>query len=82
MMWWNCKNGSSWIYGSNQTYFLPTDMLGFVNGTAYTFYAWANNTDGNYGMETYTDNFNITNNTIQLSSLYSDRGQGSSGSRS
>jgi len=46
-IWWNCKNGSSWIYGSNQTYTTPTSMTGFVNGTSYTFYGWANNTDGN-----------------------------------
>jgi len=49
---WNCKNGSSWIYGSNITYTAPTSMTGFVNGTAYTFYAWANNTDGNWDEET------------------------------
>lgn len=46
VIWWNCKNGTSWIYGSNQTYTVPTSMTGFVNGTAYTFYAWANNTLG------------------------------------
>jgi hypothetical protein len=51
-IWWNCKNGSSWIYGSNQTYTVPTDMTGFTVGTSYTFYAWANNTDGNSDEET------------------------------
>jgi hypothetical protein len=44
-IWYNCKNGTAWIYGSNQTYTSPTDMTGFVNGT-YEFYAWANNTEG------------------------------------
>lgn len=47
--WYNCKNGSSWIYGSNQTYSSPTSMTGFVNGTSYTLYVFANNTDGNSG---------------------------------
>jgi len=48
VIWWNCKNGSSWIYGSNITYTAPTSMTGFVNGTSYTFYAWANNTLGEW----------------------------------
>ena len=51
-IWWNCKNGTSWIYGTNQTYTTPTSMTGFVNGTSYTFYAWANNTDGEWDEET------------------------------
>ena len=51
-IWWNCKNGTTWIYGSNQTYTVPTSMTGFVIGTSYTFYAWANNTDGNSDEET------------------------------
>jgi len=50
--WFNCKNGTSWIYGSNQTYTVPTSMTGFVNGSSYTFYGWANNTDGNMDEET------------------------------
>lgn len=44
-IWFNCKNGSEWIYGNNQTYSSPTSMTGFVNGT-YVFYGWANNTEG------------------------------------
>ena len=51
-IWWNCKNGTSWIYGTNQTYTVPTSMTGFVDGASYTFYAWANNTDGNWDEET------------------------------
>jgi hypothetical protein len=51
-IWWNCKNGTSWIYGTNQTYTTPTSMTGFVNGTSYTFYAWANNTLGEWDEET------------------------------
>jgi len=49
---WNCKNGTTWIYGSNQTYTVPTSMTGFVDGTSYTFYAWANNTLGEWDEET------------------------------
>jgi hypothetical protein len=51
-IWWNCKNGSSWIYGSNQTYTVATSMTGFTIGTSYTFYAWANNTDAEVGVST------------------------------
>jgi hypothetical protein len=51
-IWWNCKNGTSWIYGSNQTYTAPTSMTGFVDGASYTFYAWANNTLGEWDEET------------------------------
>jgi hypothetical protein len=51
-IWWNCKNGTSWIYGSNQTYTVPTSMTGFVNGSSYTFYGWANNTLGEWDEET------------------------------
>lgn len=33
----------------------------------------ANNSDGNYNIETYTDNLNISEDTFELSSKYSDR---------
>ena len=42
---WNCKNGTNWIYGSNQTYTGPVLMTGFVNGQQYTFYVFAKATD-------------------------------------
>jgi hypothetical protein len=45
-IWWNCKNGSNWIYGSNQTYTVAINATGFIIGTSYSLYAWANNTDG------------------------------------
>jgi cyclophilin family peptidyl-prolyl cis-trans isomerase len=49
-IWYNCKNGTSWIYASNQTYTVSTYMANFmtdfVNGSQYIFYAWANATDG------------------------------------
>lgn len=51
VIWYNCKNGSSWIYPSNQTYTTSTSMSGFLNGM-YVFYAYANNTDGNEDSET------------------------------
>jgi hypothetical protein len=47
--WYNCQNGSSWVYVSNQTYTIPMNMTGFINGTSYTFHAWANNTAGTVG---------------------------------
>jgi len=51
-IWWNCKNDTTWIYGTNQTYTVPTNMTDFMNGTSYTFYGWANNTDGFIGEST------------------------------
>ncbi len=50
--WFNCKNGTDWVYGSNQTYIGTTTMTGFTNKATYTFYAWANNTLGNIGVAT------------------------------
>jgi hypothetical protein len=50
-IWYNCKNSTSWIYGSNQTYTVPTNMTVDTIGV-YTFYAWANNTDGDFGLST------------------------------
>jgi len=49
--WWNCKNGSDWIYTSNQTYPGAAQMTGFTVGS-YTFYGYANNTDGTEGVAT------------------------------
>jgi peptidylprolyl isomerase len=51
-IWYNCKNGTSWIYASNQTYTVSSYMTNFVNGTQYIFYAWANATDGTVGQST------------------------------
>ena len=64
-IWWNCKNGSSWIFGSNQTYTVPTSMTGFVIGTSYTFYAWANNTDGDWDEETVMFTVEILASTVE-----------------
>jgi len=44
--WYNLKNGTDWVYVSNQTYTTPTTMTGIVNGVLYTLYAYANNTYG------------------------------------
>jgi hypothetical protein len=50
--WYNCKNGTDWIYPSNQSWPGAASFTGFVNGTQYTAYFWANNTDGIEGMAT------------------------------
>lgn len=47
--WYNLKNGSNWVYGTNQTYTTVTSMTNIVNGTEYEFYAYANNTEGDEG---------------------------------
>ena len=44
-VWWNIKNGSSWVYSYNQTYTAASSKVGFANGT-YTFYAYAANSAG------------------------------------
>jgi hypothetical protein len=51
-IWWSCKNGTSWVYASNNTYTVTTQMTGFVNSAQYTFYAWANATDGTTSYQT------------------------------
>ena len=61
-IWYNCKNGSSWIYTNNLTYTIQTSMIGFVYGN-YNFYAWANDTSGNIGYNNAT--FTITNVYLQ-----------------
>ena len=43
--WFNVRNGSSWVYGVNQTYAAGTNITGYVDGT-YVFYAYANSTAG------------------------------------
>jgi hypothetical protein len=43
--WFNVRNGSSWVYASNQTYLSAANMLGFVNGS-YTFYVYARSSGG------------------------------------
>ena len=52
--WYNCKNASTWIYPSNTTYTTVVNMTGFISGSDYTFYAFANNTDAS---ENYTSVF-------------------------
>ena len=44
-VWYNIKNGSSWIYTYNQTYTSSVSRTGFSNGT-YQFYAFAANNQG------------------------------------
>jgi hypothetical protein len=52
-MWFNIKNGSSFIYVNNQTYTTPQTVSGFLSGT-YILYAWANNTLNNIDVATVT----------------------------
>jgi hypothetical protein len=63
--WFNCKNGSSWIYVSNQTGNSGA-FTGFVNGASYTGYFWANNTDGNIGEATVMFSVSVSGGTSQL----------------
>lgn len=44
--WFNIKNGSSWIYGANQTYTTALTLANYAVGT-YIFYAWAMDSFGN-----------------------------------
>jgi hypothetical protein len=67
-IWWNCKNGSNFIYGSNQTYTVATSMTGFVNGSSYTFYAWANNTLGVSAEQTQEFDVEIPALTVTVTS--------------
>jgi hypothetical protein len=54
---YNVKNVTSWKYGSNQTYTSPTLMTSFITGT-YTFWVWANATDGT--IESATVQFSVS----------------------
>ena len=55
--WYNVRNGSSWIYASNQTYSSATNINGYVNGT-YTFCAYARNSVGR--VSSASVNFNVS----------------------
>jgi len=66
-IWYNVKNGSNWVYGSNLTYTVVTTMTDFVDGT-YTFYAWANNTEGESAQE--TGEFSVSLSFFSTDSLY------------
>jgi hypothetical protein len=56
-IWFNIKSGGSWLY-SNTTYTAPTTKT-LTNGI-YTFYGWANNTDGNSDSKTVVFTVNIS----------------------
>ena len=56
-IWYNIKSGGSWLY-SNTTYTAPTTKT-LTNGI-YTFYGWANNTDGNSDSKTVVFTVNIS----------------------
>jgi hypothetical protein len=46
MVWFNVKNGTTWVYAQNQTYTGLIIKTGYINGNQYTLYAWANSTEG------------------------------------
>ena len=53
LIWFNCKNSSEWIYPSNITYIVKTSITVSTVGN-YVFYAWANNTDGDSDVQTFS----------------------------
>lgn len=61
----NAKNGSSWIYVSNQTG-NSGSFTGFVNGASYTGYFWANNTDGTEGVATVMFTVSVIGGTSSI----------------
>jgi hypothetical protein len=67
--WYDCKNGTDWIYTTNQSWPGTATMTGFVNGTVYTLYAYANNTDGIEGMATVMFSVQILTDTGGTSQL-------------
>jgi hypothetical protein len=62
-VWFNVKNGSSWIYTYNQTYTAATSLTSFVNGT-YTLYVFAANSQGGYAEETVVFTVGIIPNPV------------------
>jgi len=62
-VWFNVKNGSSWVYAYNQTYVSATTLMGFVNGT-YTFYAFVANSEGSFDEATVVFTVGIIPNPL------------------
>ncbi len=65
-IWWNCKNGTNWIYANNQTYTTSTSMTGIYSGSQYTFYAFANATDGTSNYLTVMFSESIVSGTVTV----------------
>ena len=63
--WFNAKNGTSWIYSSNQTG-NSGSFTGFVSGASYTAYLWANNTEAAIGQATVMFTVSVLGGTTQL----------------
>jgi len=57
-IWFNCKNDTSWIFESNQTYTDITQMINLPQAS-YIFYGWANNTVGQTTQKTVYFSFYI-----------------------
>mgnify|MGYP002682543321 CR=1 FL=1 len=63
LIWFNVKNGSSWVYESNNTYTAATSLTGYADGT-YTFYAFAINNEGETDEESTVFTVGIIANPI------------------
>lgn len=63
LIWFNVKNGSSWVYESNTTYTAATSLTGYTDGT-YTFYAFAINNEGETDEESTVFTVGIIANPI------------------
>lgn len=64
--WFNVKNGTVWVYASNQSYPYFELLTDFVNGTSYTGYFWANNTEGTIGVATVMFSVSIPLETAMI----------------
>jgi len=64
-IWYNVQNGTSWIYGTDLVYTVPTTMTGFVAGT-YLFEAWANDTSNNIAYATVNFTVSLSGGIVQV----------------
>jgi hypothetical protein len=63
LVWFNVRNGSSWVYDSNITYSGATVLTGFIDGS-YTFMVWASNSLGESDSATVLFTIGITANPV------------------
>jgi hypothetical protein len=64
--WFNVKNGTAWVYTSNQTYPGYEMAIGLANGDHYALYAFANNTDGTEGYATVMFTVDYTYSSVTV----------------
>jgi len=64
--WFNIKNGTAWVYTSNQTYPGYEMAVGLANSDHYALYAFANNTDGaeGYAIVMFTVDYEYSSVTV------------------